>query len=50
VRRGVELGVPFELTWSCYQGEDAACGLCESCVLRRRGFLSAGVVDPIRYR
>ena len=50
VRRGVELGVPFDLTWSCYQGEDAACGLCESCVLRRRGFLSAGVVDPIRYR
>jgi len=50
VRRGVELGVPFDLTWSCYQGEDAACGLCESCVLRRRGFASADVVDPIRYR
>jgi 7-cyano-7-deazaguanine synthase len=50
VRRGVELGVPFELTWSCYQAEEAACGACESCVLRRRGFEAAGVVDPIRYR
>jgi 7-cyano-7-deazaguanine synthase len=50
VRRGVELGVPFELTWSCYQAEEAACGACESCVLRRRGFEAAGVVDPVRYR
>jgi 7-cyano-7-deazaguanine synthase len=50
VRRGVELGVPFDLTWSCYQGEDAACGRCESCVLRRRGFDGAGVMDPIPYR
>ena len=50
VRRGVELGVPFELTWSCYQGQDAACGSCESCVLRRRGFEAAGVMDPVPYR
>jgi 7-cyano-7-deazaguanine synthase len=50
VRRGVELGVPFALTWSCYQSEDAACGACESCVLRRRGFAAAGAVDPIPYR
>jgi 7-cyano-7-deazaguanine synthase len=49
-RRGVELGVPFELTWSCYQSEDEACGVCESCGLRRKGFAAAGVVDPIPYR
>jgi 7-cyano-7-deazaguanine synthase len=49
-RRGAELGVPFDLTWSCYQGEDLACGACESCVLRRRGFAAAGVADPIPYR
>jgi 7-cyano-7-deazaguanine synthase len=50
VRRGLELGVPFASTWSCYQAEDRACGLCESCVLRLRGFLEAGVQDPIPYR
>jgi 7-cyano-7-deazaguanine synthase len=50
VRKGVELGVPFEMTWSCYQAEDRACGKCESCVLRRRGFEAAGVTDPIPYR
>jgi 7-cyano-7-deazaguanine synthase len=50
VRRGLALGVPFEKTWSCYQAEDAACGTCESCLLRRRGFAEAGAVDPIPYR
>jgi 7-cyano-7-deazaguanine synthase len=50
VRRGVALDVPFALTWSCYVSEDLACGACESCVLRRRGFEEAGVVDPIPYR
>ncbi len=49
VRRGVELGCPFELTWSCYQAEEAACGTCESCGLRLRGFAEAGAVDPIPY-
>jgi 7-cyano-7-deazaguanine synthase len=49
VRRGRELGVPFELTWSCYQAEAEACGRCESCRLRLRGFRDAGVVDPIPY-
>ena len=49
VRRGQELGVPFELTWSCYQAEAEACGRCESCRLRLRGFRDAGVVDPIPY-
>ena len=50
VRRGVELGVPFELTHSCYDPEDgAACGRCDSCRIRRRGFEAAGVPDPIPY-
>ncbi len=50
VRRGLELGVPFEKTWSCYQAEHAACGACESCRLRLRGFREAGATDPIPYR
>ena len=50
VRRGTELRVPFEKTWSCYQAEDEACGVCESCRLRLRGFAEAGLTDPIRYR
>ena len=49
VRRGMESGVPFELTWSCYQGLERACGRCESCRLRLRGFREAGVRDPIPY-
>jgi 7-cyano-7-deazaguanine synthase len=50
VRRGVELGAPLHLTWSCYQSEDAACGACDSCLLRLRAFAEAGVPDPIAYR
>ena len=50
VSRGVALGVPFEKTWSCYQAEEEACGACESCRLRLRGFAQAGVRDPIPYR
>ena len=50
VRRGRELGAPFENTWSCYQAEDEACGACESCLLRLKGFAEAGVEDPIPYR
>jgi 7-cyano-7-deazaguanine synthase len=49
VRRGIELGVPFEKTWSCYQAEERACGVCESCRLRLRGFAEAGVADPLPY-
>lgn len=49
VRRGLEVGVPFELTWSCYQREDMACGECDSCLLRLRGFQEAGVEDPLAY-
>ena len=47
VRRGVELGVPLQLTWSCYQSEDRPCQRCESCRLRARGFEGAGVEDPL---
>src|SRR5207245_6223636 len=50
VRRGTELRVPFEKTWSCYQAEDEACGVCESCRLRLRGFAEARLTDPVRYR
>jgi 7-cyano-7-deazaguanine synthase len=50
IRRGVELGAPLHLTWSCYQSEDAACGVCDSCLLRVRAFAEAGVPDPIPYR
>jgi 7-cyano-7-deazaguanine synthase len=49
VRRGLELGAPLHLTWSCYQAAEAACGGCDSCALRLRGFREAGAVDPIRY-
>jgi 7-cyano-7-deazaguanine synthase len=49
VRTGLGLRVPFELTWSCYQGEEKACGRCESCRLRLRGFREAGAADPIPY-
>ena len=49
VKLGMELGAPFDLTWSCYSREDKACGTCESCVLRRRAFAEAGAADPIPY-
>ena len=49
VTLGLELGVPFDLTWSCYRHQDRACGVCDSCVLRLRGFQQAGVPDPIAY-
>ncbi len=50
IRCGIELGAPLHLTWSCYQNEDLACGVCDSCVLRLRAFAEAGAPDPIRYR
>jgi 7-cyano-7-deazaguanine synthase len=49
VRRGLELNAPLQLTWSCYQFEDVACGRCDSCALRLRAFKEAGVPDPIQY-
>jgi 7-cyano-7-deazaguanine synthase len=52
VRRGIELGVDYGQTVSCYQAdaEGRACGVCDSCRLRRAGFEAAGVADPTRYR
>ena len=49
VRLGLELGAPFDLTWSCYSREDRACGVCDSCALRLRAFEAAGSQDPIPY-
>jgi len=50
IRRGIELGAPLHLTWSCYQNTEEACGVCDSCLLRLRAFDEAGVPDPIPYR
>jgi 7-cyano-7-deazaguanine synthase len=50
IRRGFELGAPLHLTWSCYQEEETACGVCDSCLLRLRAFAEAGATDPIPYR
>jgi 7-cyano-7-deazaguanine synthase len=49
VQEALALNVPLHLTWSCYQNEDRACGVCDSCRLRLRGFANAGVKDPIEY-
>jgi len=49
VQKGLELGAPLRLSWSCYRSEDKACGTCDSCLLRLRGFEQAGAVDPIPY-
>lgn len=49
VLKAVELKAPLELSWSCYDKEDQACGVCDSCALRLRGFQKAGVIDPIPY-
>jgi 7-cyano-7-deazaguanine synthase len=49
VTRGLEIGAPFDLTWSCYSREDRACGVCDSCTLRLRAFREAGACDPLPY-
>jgi 7-cyano-7-deazaguanine synthase len=50
IKKGFELKAPIHLTWSCYQSEDKACGVCDSCAFRLRGFQQAGIEDPITYR
>ncbi len=47
VELGHRLGVPFDMTWSCYQGGQAPCGQCDSCLLRAKGFQEAGIQDPL---
>ena len=49
VKKGIELGAPLKLTWSCYRSEELACRTCDSCALRLRGFEQAGEKDPIPY-
>jgi len=49
IRKGIELGAPLHLTWSCYQREDVPCGACDSCLLRMRAFAEAGASDPISH-
>ena len=50
VARGAETGVPFELTWSCYEGGEKACGVCGTCRDRKRAFLENGLEDPVEYK
>jgi 7-cyano-7-deazaguanine synthase len=49
IKEGANLKVPFYLTWSCYKGGDLACGKCDSCLLRLKGFREANITDPIEY-
>ena len=49
VKKGIELGAPFHLSWSCYRSEEMACGRCDSCALRLRAFEQAGAEDVIPY-
>jgi len=49
IKKGIELGAPLHLSWSCYQSSEKACGVCDSCALRLRAFEQAGVEDPIAY-
>ena len=50
IGKSMELGAPLHLTWSCYQNEEQACGVCDSCLLRLRAFSEAGIADPVPYR
>lgn len=49
IKKGNMLGVPFDKTWSCYSGKEKACGRCDSCLLRLKGFKKAGLKDPLKY-
>ena len=50
IKKGFELIAPINLSWSCYQNEDEACGVCDSCALRLRGFQQAEIEDPVPYK
>jgi len=50
IKKGLKMRVPFDLTWSCYKGEKKACGVCDSCLLRLKGFQEAGYPDPVPYQ
>ena len=50
IKRGLELNAPLHLTWSCYKSQTKACGVCDSCALRLRGFQQIGMQDPIPYK
>lgn len=49
IKKGIDLGAPLEKTWSCYFGRDFACGKCDSCLLRLKGFKDLGITDPLKY-
>ena len=49
IEMGIELGVDFSHTWTCYEGKDEACGECTACALRLKGFIDAGIEDPLKY-
>ena len=50
VKLGLELNVPYELTWSCYEGKDEACGKCGTCIDRKNAFIANEIKDPIKYK
>lgn len=50
IKFGGEMGVPYEDTWTCYEGEEEACGECTACALRLKGFIDARTMDPIKYK
>ena len=50
IAKGIELGVPFDLTWSCYDGEELACGTCPTCISRIQAFMFNGIQDPVKYQ
>lgn len=50
IKEGLKLNAPLHLTWSCYKNEDEACGVCDSCAIRLRGFQTVGIEDPIPYK